>query len=214
MAEPTSNCCPKIAHDLHWEDRQKLLPEVPTRQSDCHIYGTIDEEQPHGREMPEQPAGEPSTKCDRLWKGKAKQRRSVVDLPTRSNHDQRGQRIDPMRYPHITRMDNMVRQSRGGSLISGHPRVPVCAIAHQEYTYRGRADALFELRRGINWGPPSVYRWWGGRRGIRFVRLDFGLLELSQCWSGDALPRPRRRLVGLEIPRKRSTAAVHSRQRG
>src|SRR5262249_46844940 len=142
MAEPTSDRRTKIAHDLGREYRQELLPEVPSHQPNRHIHRTIDEKQPHGREMPEQPAGEPATKGDRLRKGKAKQRRGVVNLPTRSDHDQCGQCIDPMGYPHIERMDFMVRQARGGSPISGHPMVPVCAIAAPEYTSWRPVDAF------------------------------------------------------------------------
>src|SRR5262249_34311596 len=128
MAEPASECCTKIVHQLGWAYRQKPLPEMASHQSGCHVHSAIDEKQPHGREMPEQPAGEPAAERDRFRKGKAKQRRGIVDLPTRTDHDQRGHGIDPMRDTNIARMDVAMRRSRGGSHINAHPMVYSSAV--------------------------------------------------------------------------------------
>src|SRR6185503_9155880 len=64
--------------------------------------------QPHGGKMPEQSAGQPAAQRDAGGKGEPEQRRGIVDLPPRADHDCKRQRIDPMGYPHVERMDDGV----------------------------------------------------------------------------------------------------------
>jgi hypothetical protein len=65
--------------------------------------------------MPEQTAGQPAAERDAVRECEGKQRRGVVNLPARADHDQDGQRIDPMGYAHVERMDVAVRRQRVGA---------------------------------------------------------------------------------------------------
>ena len=115
MAEPAGERGPEIAHDVSRPDRQKLAPKAAGHKPQRHVDEPIGEQQPHGGEMPEQAAGQPAAKRDTLWKCEREQWRGVVDLPTRADHDQHGQRIDPMGDPHVERMNVRSRRSRVGA---------------------------------------------------------------------------------------------------
>src|SRR5262249_23745474 len=70
-----------------------------------HIDETVDHEQPHGSKVPKQRASEPVAEGDGLVKFERKERRGVIDLPTRADHHHDRHRIDPMGDAYPSRMD-------------------------------------------------------------------------------------------------------------
>ena len=60
MAEPAGERGAEIAHDLGRPDRQQLAPEAAGREPERHVDEPVGDQQPHGREMPEQAAGQPA----------------------------------------------------------------------------------------------------------------------------------------------------------
>src|SRR5215468_8508509 len=74
--------------------------------------------------MPEQGPGEPATQRDAARKREAEQWRGIVDLPTRADHHQHGDGIDPVRQAHPQRVDDAASGGRrpGAITIGGNTR--------------------------------------------------------------------------------------------
>ena len=126
----------EIAHDLARPDWQQLAPEVAGDERQDHVDEPVGDQQPHGGEVPEQRAGQPAAERDAGGKCEAEQRRGIVDLPSRPNHDQDGHRVDPVRDAHVERMDERPVQPlllgiHIGSAVHG-PVIGTCRMDYRD----------------------------------------------------------------------------------
>src|SRR5438552_10540218 len=63
--------------------------------------------------MPEQRAHEPAAERNAAREYEREQRRGIVDFPAGPDHDEDGERVDPMSDPHPDRVDNLARRHGG-----------------------------------------------------------------------------------------------------
>jgi hypothetical protein len=77
--------------------RKQLLPEASGDDAVSQIGEAVDDENPHAEEVPLQAVLRPFADHDGIGKAqKAEQNVVVVDLPTAADHDEDGNRIDPV----------------------------------------------------------------------------------------------------------------------
>src|ERR1700680_5149329 len=100
-------------------DRQQFLAEAAGGNTQREIDQALDHQEPHRREMPEQRAAEPATQRDRVRKAETEQRRSVVDLPSRHDHQDHRHRIDPVHNADPRRLNDLCRGGYG-MLVAGY----------------------------------------------------------------------------------------------
>src|SRR5215831_21002116 len=120
-------------------DWQELAAEAACGNAERNVDNAIDHDDPHCGEMPEQCPGKPAAKGNLLGELEVEQRRGVVNLPAGTNHDQDGQRVDPMANAHPARMNRPV-DSRHWDGFSGHSS-PATPISCPIYGGTGLADA-------------------------------------------------------------------------
>src|ERR1700741_3580099 len=83
--------------NLARRNRKQLLPKPPADDAVRKVGDAIEHENPHAEEMPLQPVLRPFADHDDIGKPKkAEKDVIVVDLPAAADHDENGNRIDPM----------------------------------------------------------------------------------------------------------------------
>src|SRR5262245_58244692 len=113
---------------------------MPGANSIGEIDDAVDREQPHAGKMPLQGAGKPIlvVKVDRAVetapererdrKTEWKKRFGIVDAPSAHNHDDHGERIEPMGDPHRQRMHyDLGHASQSSRSDVGHHCLPALA---------------------------------------------------------------------------------------
>src|SRR6185503_7457103 len=98
-------------------DRQQLLAEAAGDKTQHQIDQAVDHQQPHRGEMPEQRAAEPAAQRDARGETETEQRRGVIDLPSRHDHQHHREGVGPVHGPHPGRLDDF-RLGRGGLLVA------------------------------------------------------------------------------------------------
>src|ERR1041385_5672802 len=124
--------------------------------------------------MPEDAAGEPAAQGDTRRECKRKERRGIVDLPSRADHDQDRERIDPVGDAHIERMnDARLDTGAGNGRGLGHAG----GEAHFSRNRHGETRPFTRL--GID-RPALVLMMDGPKKGEdRMSRLAFGIATLA-----------------------------------
>jgi hypothetical protein len=122
MREPATERGEKIAQHVRRPNRDELAAEPTRSKAEDQINEAVEHQDPHRREMPEQRAAEPAAERDVPREGEAEQRRRVVDLPARADHDQHRQRIDPVCHAHPDWVDDFT----GSAVCDGH--LPLCGF--------------------------------------------------------------------------------------
>ena len=179
---------PGVRDHARRRDRQQLLAEAAGGKAQREIDEAVDHQQPHRREMPEQRAAEPVAERDALGKLESEQRRGVVDLPSRHDHQDHRHRIDPVHGPDPGRLNDLggggygVRRRwlQGWTcdslavpssetrypIIRREPRLRYCHTGYQ--VDARRAIAVTKKRAGL----PRLARrasWWGPDQDARGV---------------------------------------------
>ena len=132
MRELAAQCRKEIVNDLARIDGDELAAEAAGGKAQHDIDDAVGHQEPHGREMPQQRPAEPITQRNLARKHKAEQRRGVVDLPARADHEQHRERIDPVRYAHPARVNDGPRgggrcDRRTCRCLDGHGFRSICA---------------------------------------------------------------------------------------
>jgi hypothetical protein len=140
MRQPELQRRQSVAQHGFGSDREQDAAEMPRENSIREIDAAIDREQPHAGEMPLQGAGKPVlvVNVDRAFvaaperdldrERKRQDRIGIVDAPAAHDHDDHGDRVEPVRDPHGQGMDDDLRhvvQMSGGHV--GHPHLPALA---------------------------------------------------------------------------------------
>ncbi|MGY4432005.1 hypothetical protein ACVWWO_004482 [Bradyrhizobium sp. F1.13.1] len=112
MAELEGQGSPDIVEHAGRRDRQQFLAETAGGEARDEIGKAVDHQQPHRRKVPEQSAAEPAAERVVARKAETEQRRGVVDLPTRQDHQDHGEGVDPVHDPDPGRLDHF---GRGGA---------------------------------------------------------------------------------------------------
>src|SRR5471030_3048354 len=87
-------------------ERKKLALDPPRDNVHREVKETVEEQQPHGREMPLQSATKPSTQRDTRRNHKTLEyRRCIVDPPSRQHHQDRRERVQPVRDSYPNRLN-------------------------------------------------------------------------------------------------------------
>jgi hypothetical protein len=90
------------------------LPKTPGDDAVAEIGNAVENENPHAEEMPLQPVLRPFADHDGVGKTQeGKQNVVVVDLPAATDHDENGDRIDPMHDAQRQRMQPRRRSAFG-----------------------------------------------------------------------------------------------------
>src|SRR6476659_5340756 len=118
VRELASQRSPGIRDYAVRRDRQQLLAEAAGGKPKREIDQAVDHQNPHRGEMPEQRAAEPAAKRDGTRKAEVEQRRGVIDLPSRHDHQDHGKGVDPMQQTHPGRLDDLCRSGRGDLLFA------------------------------------------------------------------------------------------------
>ncbi len=106
MRKLEGRCGPEVGHEVAGTNRKKPAAKSPGDDSERDVDNAIEDENPHGGEMPEQCPGKPVSKGYFARKAQEiEQWRGVVDLPARTDHHQNGERVDPMAHAQPNRMD-------------------------------------------------------------------------------------------------------------
>ena len=94
-------------------DRQQLLAEAAGGNSKRQIDQAVDHQQPHRGKMPEQRAAEPAAQREAAGEAEIEQRRGVVDLPSRHDHQDHRNGVGPVQGPYPGRLNDFRRGGRG-----------------------------------------------------------------------------------------------------
>ncbi len=86
-------------------DRQELPPEMAGNDTVSHVDDAVQNQQPHGGEMPLQCARKPAAEGELARNPERKERRRIVDAPAARHHDEDRKRVDPVRNAHDERVD-------------------------------------------------------------------------------------------------------------
>ena len=101
-------------------DRQQHAPEAPGGEPIGHVGNAVEHDQPHAEEMPLQPVLRPFADDEEFGEMQpAKNYLVVVYFPAAADHDEHGERIDPMHDPDRGRVEFFNLGCHGGWVLFG-----------------------------------------------------------------------------------------------
>src|SRR5262245_58156138 len=103
----------KVCENLSRTNWEKFAAEASSDEAESDIDNAVDDQDPHGRVMPQQRAGQPIAQRDLPREDKVKQGRRVVYLPAGPDHHEYRQGIDPVTDAYPARMNCRASLCRG-----------------------------------------------------------------------------------------------------